>query len=178
MTNDIETVAALHTMSWRTAYAGLMPDSYLNGPLLDERANLWRGRLTAEPRPGGDTASCLLIAEDGDAVSGFVYLFLQDDGRILLDNLHVSPELKRSGIGRRLMHRAFGWASANHPGRDIYLEVLRDNDSARAFYLRMGGRLTREFVERFPAGFDVDVVEYTWDPAAVSSVLAPDPVTP
>lgn len=175
--NDIEAVAALHTASWRTAYAGLMPDSYLNGPLLDERSRLWRARLGADPHPGGDTTSRLLIAEDGDAISGFVYLLLQDDGRILLDNLHVSPALKRSGIGRHLMHHGFEWAAAHHPGRAVYLEVLRDNTPARSFYRRMGGRVTREFVEPFAAGFEVAVVEYTWDAPAMRSIPTPDPIT-
>ncbi|GAA0952972.1 GNAT family N-acetyltransferase [Nonomuraea longicatena] len=85
------------------------------------------------------------------------------DGRILLDNLHVRPERKQSGIGRELLNHAFGWAAERHPGKAVCLEVLRDNSAAAAFYRRLGGQITKEFVERFPAGFDLPVVEYTWD---------------
>lgn len=154
---DVDAVAALHTESWRTAYAGIMPAAYLDGPLLDERLTLWRDRLAGRT----DTDSCLLVTGDGGAIDGFAYLARQGDGRVLLDNLHVSPALKRSGIGHRLMDRAFAWAAAHHPGKPVYLEVLRDNAPARAFYERLGGRVTKEFVERLPAG-DLPVVEYTW----------------
>ncbi|WP_405614001.1 hypothetical protein [Streptomyces sp. NBC_01508] len=66
---DTPQIAALHTGSWRTAYAGIMPTSYLEGPLAEEHAGLWRARLldpgpvadeTAEtpPPPGGGRRRC------------------------------------------------------------------------------------------------------------------------
>ncbi|MGN9837672.1 hypothetical protein ACTMTI_06085 [Nonomuraea sp. H19] len=70
---------------------------------------------------------------------------------------------------RRLMLRAFGWAAADHPGRDLYLEVLRDNAPARAFYERMGGEPGKEFVEQAAGGVELDVVEYTWSPPAMAA---------
>ncbi|MEV0228154.1 GNAT family N-acetyltransferase [Nonomuraea sp. NPDC050786] len=163
---DAEPIAELHTRSWLTAYAGIMPAGYLNGPLLDERKLMWSTRLAtvaAEP----DHARCLLVAVDGDALLGFAYLVAGNDGRILLDNLHVQPERKQSGIGRQLVYHSFGWASEHHPGKTVYLEVLRDNVAAITFYRRLDGRPTKEFMERFPAGFELPVVEYTWDPDIV-----------
>ncbi|MBN6057276.1 GNAT family N-acetyltransferase, partial [Nonomuraea sp. RK-328] len=164
--DDAEQIAELHTRSWLTAYAGIMPASYLNAPLLDERKVMWSARLaTVASEP--DHARCLLVAADGDALLGFAYLVVGTDGRILLDNLHVQPERKQSGIGRRLVHHSFGWASERHPGKPVYLEVLRDNVAAITFYRRLDGRPTKEFTERFPAGFELPVVEYTWDPDIV-----------
>lgn len=166
--DDAERIAALQTESWLTAYTGIMPDGYLNGPLLDERRALWTARLgTAAPEP--DRAPCLLIVGDDTTLLGFAYLTPGTDGRLLLDNLHVQPGLKRSGIGRRLMRHAFAWAAAQHPGKAVYLEVLRDNTPAIAFYRSLGGHLTKEFVEHFPAGFALPVVEYTWTPDTVSA---------
>ncbi len=164
---DADAIAALHTESWRSAYAGIMPASYLDGPLLEERRELWATRLT--PEVPGD-ASHLLLAERDDALHGFAYLIAQPDSRILLDNLHVRPTLKRSGIGRRLMGHAFTWAAAQHPGKPVYLEVLKDNSSAIAFYERCGGSVTREFVERLPPGFELPVIEYTWTSQGVDAL--------
>ncbi|WP_067136811.1 GNAT family N-acetyltransferase [Microtetraspora malaysiensis] len=173
--DDAERIAELHTRSWLTAYAGIMPASYLNGSLLDERKEMWSTRLaTVASEP--DHARCLLVAVDsdgdgdGDALLGFAYLTVGTDGRILLDNLHVQPERKQSGIGRQLVYQTFGWASEQHPGKTVYLEVLRDNVAAITFYRRLGGHPTREFMERFPAGFELPVVEYTWGPDAVRTL--------
>lgn len=153
---DAPQIAALHVDSWVSAYAGILPDDYLAGPLLQERLELWDARLTY----AADDA-CLLIE---GAHEGFAYLVPQHDGRVLLDNLHVRPGLKRSGIGRSLMREAFAWTAAHHPGAPLYLEVLRDNAPAIAFYERLGGQITREFDETFPAGFVMPVIEYTWTP--------------
>lgn len=159
-------IAALHTESWQAAYAGIMPAVYLAGPLREEHARLWRTRLRAEG-PGAGSAgekAHLLVADDSAAprLGGFAYVIPQDDGRVLLDNLHVAPGLVGTGVGRRLLHRVFAWSAAEHPGRPVYLEVLRDNVRATAFYSRQGGRPTAERTERFPAGFALAEIEYTW----------------
>ncbi|WP_405613999.1 GNAT family N-acetyltransferase [Streptomyces sp. NBC_01508] len=103
------------------------------------------------------------MAVDGDArTAGFAYLVPQADGRILLDNLHVRPGIIGTGIGWRLLCGAFAWAAAEHPGRPVHLEVLKDNVRASDFYSRQGGRPTAERTERFPAGFELAEIEYTW----------------
>ncbi|WP_049566855.1 GNAT family N-acetyltransferase [Nonomuraea sp. SBT364] len=161
---DADAIAALHTESWRTAYAGIMPEAYLEGPLPATHRNLWKARAESEPYLNGGDPPCLLVAEDEAGIGAFAYLVPERDGRVLVDNLHVRPTLKRSGLGSRLMGLGLGWAAEHHPGKTVYLEVLRDNAPARAFYERMGGRPGKEFVERFHAGFDLDVMEYTWSP--------------
>ncbi|MCM6772300.1 GNAT family N-acetyltransferase [Nocardia sp. CDC159] len=161
---DAESVAALHTRSWRTAYVGIMPDEYLNGPLLEDRLALWRDRLA------GDRSDGQLFVLDGAAeLLGFVYLLPRFDGRILLDNLHVRPDVKRGGIGGRLLRHGLAWAATTHPGRPVYLEVLRANTPAITFYERHGGRRTGERVAHFPQGFALPELEYTWAPAAFGS---------
>ena len=167
-------VATLHTESWRAAYSGIMPTSFLEGPLREEHARLWRNRLLAEGPVAGDAAgnAHLLVACDGAAtqMGGFAYLIRQDDGRILLDNLHVEPGLVGTGVGWRLLCRAFAWAAVEHPGQPVYLEVLKANVRATAFYSRQGGRPTAERTERFPAGFELAEVEYTWTAADVADL--------
>ncbi|MEV6067615.1 N-acetyltransferase [Nocardia sp. NPDC052001] len=156
---DAEAVATLHTESWRTAYADIMPADYLNGPLYEERLALWQHRLTT-PTPG----AALFVATDAATLTGFVYLAPQSDGRILLDNLHVRPTLKRSGTGTRLLIHAQAWASTEHPGRTLYLEVLEANTPAIAFYERHGGKRTDRRPAHFPQGFTLTELEYTWLP--------------
>ncbi|GAA2394173.1 GNAT family N-acetyltransferase [Nonomuraea africana] len=148
---DTERIAALHTRSWRTAYAEIFPADYLDGPVEAQQAAMWHERLVNGAK--GE----LLVADDGTAIAGFAYL-IPEDGRVLLDNLHVDPRLKRSGIGGVLLRHALDRAA----GQELYLEVLKENRPAVAFYERHGGTRAREFVERFPEGFEVDVLEYYW----------------
>ena len=35
-------IAALQTESWRSAYRGILPESYLDGPILEERQTHWQ----------------------------------------------------------------------------------------------------------------------------------------
>lgn len=107
---DTLRVASLHTDSWQAAYAGLMPASYLDGPLRDQQVDMWMSRLAAANQRDGDTdGGHLLIAEHGIDLLGFAYLIPGPDGRILLDNLHVDPARIGGGIGRYLLRHAFTW---------------------------------------------------------------------
>lgn len=168
---DMEQIAALHADSWRTAYAGIMPHSFLSRSLLGDKLALWQGRLT-EPDP----AAGLFVAVEEREIAGFVYITPCSDGRLLLDNLHARPDRTGSGIGGRLLRHALAWAVAEHPGRDVYLEVLRANTRAIAFYVRHGAVRTDERVCRFEQGFALPEVEYTW--AAESLVPSGPSFTP
>ncbi|MFF7457566.1 GNAT family N-acetyltransferase [Kitasatospora sp. NPDC008115] len=158
---DAGAVAELHSASWRTAYAGLVPDEALGDGLAAERREIWELRLAAD-YGGPETTPELLIAErDGDVV-GFAYVVPHWDGRILLDNLHVRPGLTGGGIGRELVDAARRHTARRHPGTDLYLEVLQANTRAVAFYEREGAHRTDAREGVFPGGHTLPEYEYTW----------------
>lgn len=160
--DDAPAVAALHAESWRTAYAGIVPAQALGAGLLAERQQLWEIRLTVDYGEPANTPR-LLVAQGADGgLLGFAYLVPQPDGRLLLDNLHVRPGSTGGGIGTALLAQARAWAAAEHPGAEFYLEVLRDNVRAVAFYERAGGVRTDERWAPFPGGFELPEYEYTW----------------
>lgn len=159
---DAESIAALHTASWRSAYTALMPAAYLEGPLAAEHLAKWRARTAAL-----SADRCLLLAEQDGELRGFIHLDTAPDGRVHVDNLHARPGHTGTGIGRALLHQGFAWAARHHPGQDIYLEVLAGNARAIAFYERAGGLRTAERPLRMPAGFTVEEFEYTWPAPAV-----------
>ncbi|MCU1491304.1 MAG: N-acetyltransferase, partial [Acidimicrobiaceae bacterium] len=59
---DAEDIAALHLASWRRAYSGLLPRSFLDGLDLEARRAQWRERLAL---PHGDD-TFVLVSRDGD----------------------------------------------------------------------------------------------------------------
>jgi ribosomal protein S18 acetylase RimI-like enzyme len=138
---DIDAVAALHADSWRRHYRGAYPDEFLDGDLLADRLAVWTPRLSAP-----DGAACTVLAEDGGALLGFVHARFDADPAwgTLVDNLHVSTSLHRTGIGRTLMREVATTVAEERPAGGVYLWVLEQNNRARAFYAALGG----ECVER------------------------------
>ncbi|MFJ9607795.1 GNAT family N-acetyltransferase [Kitasatospora sp. NPDC101176] len=172
---DAAAVADLHAGSWRTAYEGIVPAEALGDGLPAQRRELWELRLGADyGEPSAEPE--LLIAERGGRTVGFVYLVPQPDGRVLVDNLHVRPGLTGGGIGRALLAAGRAHVAERHPGAELYLEVLRDNTRAIAFYEREGAVRTRAQEGVFPGGYVLPEYVYSWpaealaaDPAAAQS---------
>jgi ribosomal protein S18 acetylase RimI-like enzyme len=135
--SDAVEVAELHAESWRRHYRGAYSDSYLDGDVAADRLALWTERLCL---PGNGRVT--LIAEDAGRLVGFAHVILDEDPvwGALLDNLHVAHELKRRGIGTRLLGEAARAVIEGRPSSGLYLWVLEQNDAAQAFYEARSGR--------------------------------------
>ncbi|WP_225767927.1 GNAT family N-acetyltransferase [Inquilinus sp. Marseille-Q2685] len=158
---DAAAIADLHQRSWRSAYRGLLPDSYLDGPAGDQLAAHWSGAF-AKDEP---CRMMILIAMAPDGIAGFVAAWPKGPDRALIDNLHVAPGLRGGGLGRRLMGRAA--AELRRLGfRSAFLEVIEGNHDARGFYRRLGGVEGAPFVEPI-GGHPTRVIPVAWDDLAV-----------
>jgi hypothetical protein len=133
---DAAAIAALHVASWRSAYRGMLPDAYLDGPIEAERAAYWQATL-AQPAPG----DAVLLAPG----AGFVAGFAAPDGDALLDNLHVLPARRGGGLGAALLV-AVARALAAGGARAMHLWVFDANAGARRFYERHGAVPTAQRV--------------------------------
>ncbi|GHJ44039.1 N-acetyltransferase [Catellatospora sp. TT07R-123] len=132
---DAEAVARLHADSWRRFYRGAYADTFLDGDVVADRHAVWSARLAA---PGRSTT---ILAEDGPALAGFVHVILDHDPRwgSFVDNLHVTVDRHRGGIGTALLARAAAAVLADAAAPSLYLWVLAQNDAAQAFYRARGG---------------------------------------
>jgi ribosomal protein S18 acetylase RimI-like enzyme len=163
---DVEAIAALHAESWRRHYRGAYLDSFLDGEVLADRLAVWSARLTA---PNADYFT--IVADQSNAVVGFVHVILDEDPLwgALLDNLHVTHQLKRYGIGRRLLVEAARELVRRRPtDRRFYLRVLAQNTAAQAFYAACGGtRVETTLSGPFPGGGRALSHRMAWPDAAV-----------
>jgi GNAT superfamily N-acetyltransferase len=163
---DADAIARLHAASWRTAYRGALSDAYLSGPIEAERQTVWRERLGRH-----DPDQFVVVAESGGETVGFACAYGGHDPQwgTFLDNLHVTPALKRQGIGAQLMAAVAQWSAGHYPGQGLYLWVLDSNDSAKRFYARMGGEDAGIDTWTPPDGSALPKLRIAWrDPAVLS----------
>lgn len=136
----------MHLESWRWAYRGLLPDSYLDRLRHDELAARWWRRLAVAEEESIHVIERFDRKSGGGKVGGFVsYGPFRDDsswlgfaGEVFM--LYLEPELVGRGLGRRLMRRATADLS-RYGCHWCVVWVLARNTSARRFYEREGFRL-------------------------------------
>lgn len=156
--NDVNTIAALHTLSWQQHYQGLISADYLTHQLARDRVKLWQARLN-----NTHAQYWVLLAKQGEQLVGFVCLHLvpTQDG-ILLDNLHVLKQYQGCGLGKALFSYAAGYVHRHLPNNALYLEVLSKNAQAITFYERLNGQFMRLGWWQTPCGNQVEERIYCW----------------
>ena len=120
----------------------------------------WTGRLS---RPTPDRYT--VVADLDGTVAGFAHTILDADPTwgAYLDNLHVRHDLKRQGIGARLMAETVRAVARRRPSTGLYLWVLEQNTAAQAFYGAQGGScVQRELTGPFPGGGYAFSFRYAW----------------
>ena len=175
---DAAAIGAVHVATWRTAYAGVLPDGYL-ADLSAIRHAAGYEQAIADRRHGhavfvavasGPDAPEDRAPTEGGTVVGFV-----SGGRARRDwlaqgeveTLYLLDDYRDRGIGRRLM-RAMAAHLAAVGCRSAMLWVLKDNPT-RWFYQRLGGRPAAQEMIRF-AGRAMEQVAFVWDP--IETLLA------
>ena len=163
---DAEAIASLHARSWRENYRGAFHDAFLDGDLPGERLRVWSERLE---HPAGN--QLVQLAVDGRQLVGFVCAYGAHDPRwgSLVDNLHVSHDSKRNGVGSSLMRQAGAWLAPRYPGLGVYLFVLEANAPARRFYERLGAQNAGVSTMETHGGAVVQSCRYTWPRAELLS---------
>lgn len=145
---DAGAVAGLHADSWRRHYRGAYADGFLDGDVVADRRAVWEARLAAPER------TATILAEDGGVLVGFVHVVLDCDDRwgSLVDNLHVTHDRQRSGIGTGLLGRAAGAVVGQAAGPAMHLWVLEQNAAAQGFYRALGGSPVETAMVKPPGG--------------------------
>ena len=136
---DAAAIAHVHVASWRSTYAGLLSDEFLES--LDEA--IYEQRWARALNEG---SSRVYVASGGSDIVGFASCGREragEDGYAgELYAIYVLREAQRHGHGRRLVEAAVG-GLRDLGLADMIVWVLRDNAPARRFYERLGGIYVR-----------------------------------
>jgi ribosomal protein S18 acetylase RimI-like enzyme len=162
--HDVEAIAHIHVETWRSTYAGAIPDAYLVRMDIARQRKMWRQMVRGVGR-----GNQVVVTELGDGeVAGFASCgpARRDmlprrapyDGEVY--TLYVALDHQGHGHGKRLLTACF--------------DTLRDRDKtaavvwvlaanpARFFYEAQGGRKVAERTESF-AGADLAELAFGWD---------------
>lgn len=149
---DFAAVAALQIASWRDAYQGHLTPEYLGQQIEDDLQGHWGTMELGD----GDV---LLVSENGGVIDGFIMILGKQPPYV--DNLHILPSERRSGIGRDLLRS--GAAALIEQGQSkVWLTVITDNARAVGFYEAMGATRGAEMAEDM-FGQPVAAYPMTWD---------------
>ena len=135
---DIEPARDVTNRSWVSTYTPLIGNETTLA-IIEDRHSAERFAMQAADAASKSDVAHFLVAEMDDRIVGHCYAFEKDG--CYVDRLHVEPILKGHGIGRAMLE----YVEAQQPaGARIWLDVLRGNDSAIAFYKRVGYQLIGE----------------------------------
>jgi ribosomal protein S18 acetylase RimI-like enzyme len=159
--DDSEALAQIQVDSYRSAYAGILPQSYLDAFSYEEQTQDWRD-LLVQPQ------SFILLIAEGETGEVIGYALGHAGETALppydseLDALHVRRADQRQGAGRALI-TAMAQSLADEGAAAMMLWVLKQNP-ARALYERLGGQpLGHRSVTLDEGDTMADELAYGWD---------------
>ncbi|MEJ5946371.1 GNAT family N-acetyltransferase [Pseudokineococcus basanitobsidens] len=133
---DADALGEVHVQTWRSAYAGLLPQALLDALSAESSATRWTDLL-----PCSSPFFCTVAVDPSDRPLGFAYAGPwrgdADDSTAELYSLYVRPDHQGAGAGAVLLERtrdhlrAAGYTHA-------HAWVLTTNARARTFYEHRG----------------------------------------
>ncbi len=156
---DSPAIAQIQVDSYRTAYAGMFPQTYLNHFTCAEQEQDWQATI------GSDARDIVLVAaSEGNGVIGYaltrsgVGIHLGYDSEVVA--LHVRSIYQRQGTGRALLCAALERLE-ERGCRSVMLWTLRDN-RVREWYEGLNGQLIDE--KQYDVdGWDIIEAAYGWE---------------
>jgi RimJ/RimL family protein N-acetyltransferase len=159
---DVAQIADVHVRSWQAAYAGLMPQSYLDSLSPAQRVPGWTRTIQDRDASRGGT---LVATENGDRVVGFAHIRECRDDDCAPDRvgevwaIYLEPRVWGTGAGRALMTAALGLLT-ELGYLQVTLWVLDGNARARRFYEAAGFHPDGAVKEDDRSGFALCEVRY------------------
>ena len=129
---DAAGIARVHVESWRSTYAGIVPQAYLDGLSEWQRAERWREALRRDDE--------VFVAEQDGQTVGFVMGGPSRDGVEDCDAelyaIYILAEVQKAGVGTDLLHElARSLCESGFASMDVW---VLDANPAKRFYERMG----------------------------------------
>ena len=156
--DDVKAISTIKVEGWQSAYKNIINDEYLNNMSIQRTIEKNTKNLDRYP---------FIVAELGNEVVGFCsYDFgnieeLDDNADCELRGIYVKPNMKRNGIGRKLLdYVKKEFLKANK--EKMILWCLKENYPSREFYKSMGGIEGNCKKSEF-GGTEYEIISYLFD---------------
>ena len=159
--NDAADVARVHEEAWRSTYQGIIPHLPLE-KMIAHRGPAWWARSLR--RPG----TKVLLLTFGGTIQGYTSfgaaraLSSPRTGEIF--ELYLAPTFQGLGFGKKLFYAARR-ALELKGRRSLIVWALADNESACAFYQRLGGKQSATAAEHY-GDVTLSRVAFFWEPVS------------
>jgi L-amino acid N-acyltransferase YncA len=162
---DAGAIARVHVESWRTTYAGIVPEAYLASLDVGQRAAAWREWLGLDvdvfvAEVDGEVVGFVGGGAIREPVEGF-------DGELFA--IYLLREAQRRGIGMALLRRLA--ESFRERGFGSMVAWVLEDNSSGGFYSRSGG-VRVALKETEVGGVMLPVVAYGWSDLGMIGVGA------
>jgi L-amino acid N-acyltransferase YncA len=154
---DAKEIAKVHVDSWKTTYANIVPDEYLNNLTYEKQEQLWINNI-----PNGD----VYVAENNQGeIVGFASGGQERSGKYPNYNselyaIYILKEYQRNGLGKLLLKPIIEELTQQNIFTMLVL-VLEDN-SSRHFYESLGAKKLDSIEIDFSAK-NLNELVYGWD---------------
>lgn len=141
---DVPGIARVHVDSWRTTYAGLIPDSILANISLERRTQNMERFIRSQPEN-----ATTYVVEEGGGIVGFAQCGpnrdLETDSAFSgeLYGIYLLQEWQGKGLGKQLV-QAVARFLLSHRVESMIVWALANNLPACSFYKALGGVFVRE----------------------------------
>lgn len=141
---DAEAIARVHVLSWQSAYQGLLPDEMLANLSIEQRTKQWAQWLqeSSETQVLVGVQAVIPGGRHTEHVVGFVCGGPERTGNPEYDGeiyaIYLLPTAQGQGLGRRLFQALQTLLQESGLSQQL-VWVLSSNQSACAFYARLGG---------------------------------------
>lgn len=160
--SDISQIAKIYVASWQSTYRGILGDDYLDAMEVEAAEAKWSGYL--EKPDHFAFVACANDENETDErpIAGFAAGMKNsevwpDSG--LLDSLHIAPDFRGRGIGKKLM-AAFAAELRRRGIEGMAITVIEGNDNAQAIYRHLGAQVVGRRKSFY--GGNVDEVVLFW----------------
>jgi len=156
---DAAAIAAVHALSWRAAYRGLVPDQALEAIDVSRLVGDWARRLGEGPWP-------TFVTEADAGIIGFCSCVPARDDDLKEDHageiaaIYLHPGSWRRGLGRALCRQALA-ALAARRCREAILWAFEANHRAECFYEALG--FQRDGAQKIHPRLGLALVRYRLD---------------
>jgi ribosomal protein S18 acetylase RimI-like enzyme len=154
---DATGIAHVHVASWKTTYAGIMPDEILQGLSVAEREKMWTNILTTYK---DQNAVYVATLEDGTII-GFASGGKERTGEFgveaELHTIYLLKEYQGKGIGRKLfLHVVEDLQKRQYTSMMTW--VVKNNPAVQFYESFQPELLAEEYVD----DLQVEEVAYAW----------------